>query len=333
MAKCRLTKTLLGKIIKAKQLNDCNVVSLQKDRGASLMKKNITMKFFKAAFVTLMIGITALIAGLFVLVTGYAAQLWFPIAPVPEALEIYEPGIYVLEGYNLEERYLEYIPYEPEIMEPPEEATTLYGSRKPMVAITFDDGPGRFTNGILDLLYEHDARATFFVLGYRVERYPDIVARAAERGNEIANHSWSHMRLSQANAGAIYNEIIRTSAAITSVAGASPPIMRPPYGRAGGYVRFVAEDLGYSLVNWTLDTLDWRYRDANRIYNTIMNEVKDGSVILLHDIHATTAEAMERVIPRLIEEGYQLVTVSELLTYFYGSLEPGRIYGRIFDIE
>ena len=218
-----------------------------------------------------------------------------------------------------------------EIIEDP--ALVAVEERKPMVSLTFDDGPSRYTDRILDLLEEHGGQATFFVLGYRVENHRDTVQRAWELGSEIASHSWSHARLAQLSPEAIVQDLQSTSDAIRSVTGYSPPIMRPPFGQTSELVRNVTEELGYAIVNWNIDTLDWRYRDADKIYNTIMNEVEDGSFIVLHDIHTTTAAAMEKVIPSLISKGYQLVTVSELLAYFYGELEPGRIYGRQFDID
>ena len=207
------------------------------------------------------------------------------------------------------------------------------GNRKPMVSLTFDDGPSRYTDHILDLLEEHGGRATFFVLGYRVEGHRSTIQRAHNLGNEIASHSWSHARLAFLYPEEITRELQSTSEAISSVTGYSPPIMRPPFGQTSERVRTVAAELGYAIINWNLDTLDWRYRDAEKIYNTIMEKVEDGSFIVMHDIRPTTAEAMEKVIPALIAKGYELVTVSELLAYFYGDLEPGKIYGRQFEIE
>jgi len=203
--------------------------------------------------------------------------------------------------------------------------------RRPMVALTFDDGPHIHTDYILDLLYEHNSRATFFVLGDRVEPWRDTIIRMHSQGNEVANHSWNHANMGRLNQYNIQNQIINTSAAIESVVGYSVPILRPPYGITTNGVRQAASELGYAIINWNVDTMDWRYRDPDRIYNVIMDRAKDGSVILMHDIHATTAEAMIRVIPSLVEAGFDLVTVSELLEYFHGELEAGRVYGIAFD--
>jgi len=203
--------------------------------------------------------------------------------------------------------------------------------KRPMIALTFDDGPSAYTNHILDLLYENGGRATFFVLGSRVESRRDIILRMHSLGNEVANHSWSHRNLARANRDTIYQEIRSTSDAISSIIGYSAPLLRPPYGSTNSRVREVAAEFGYPIVNWHIDPMDWRYRDPYRIYNVIISQAEAGAIILLHDIHGTTATAMEMVIPRLIEEGFDLVTVSEVLAYRYGEIVPGRIYGMGFE--
>jgi len=201
---------------------------------------------------------------------------------------------------------------------------------RPLIALTFDDGPSHYTDRILDLLEYHGGSATFFVLGYRVEGRAATITRAFNMGSEIAGHSWLHPRLIHLNEEEIAHQIQSTSAAIKSVTGSSPPLFRPPYGQVSDSVIQVSTELGYSIVNWTIDTVDWRYRCADAIYDEIMRSAEDGGIILMHDIYASTLEAMERAIPRLIEDGYRLVTVSELLRHLYGELEPGKVYGRAF---
>jgi len=196
-----------------------------------------------------------------------------------------------------------------------------------MIALTFDDGPRQETEHLLDILERYGARATFFVLGELVEPGRNTVVRAANMGIEIAGHTWTHLDLRHLSDQEITETIQSTSAAIESVVGFSPHIYRPPYGFTNDHVRRVSGELGYSIVNWTLDTLDWLHLDAGVVYCSIMNDVRNGDIILLHDVHATTIDAMERVIPSLIAEGFQLVTVSELLAYQYGELEPGMVYG------
>jgi len=202
------------------------------------------------------------------------------------------------------------------------------GDRKPMVALTFDDGPGPYTDRILDILEQHGGRATFFVLGRNVAPWRDTVIRTVDMGSEVAGHSWTHPELTTLTDEEITEELRRTSEVIEQLTGIPQSFYRPPFGLLDQRVVSVSAELGYAMVNWTLDTNDWRPEvDADAVYNTIMNEVRDGSVILMHDTLDITAAAMERVIPALIASGYQLVPVSELLNHFYGELRPGRVYG------
>ena len=200
--------------------------------------------------------------------------------------------------------------------------------RRPMVALTFDDGPAAHTERIVNTLEYHNARATFFVIGRRINARRDIVLRAHELGNEIANHLFHHQIMTVMTEAEILQDIRAGSAAIAAVTGESPPILRPPGGAVDSRVAGIAGREGYALIMWSIDTHDWRDRNVNTIYNRIMQNVRDGDIILLHDTHYTTARAMERVIPSLIAEGFYLVTVSELLRYAHGdgSPEPGRIY-------
>jgi len=197
---------------------------------------------------------------------------------------------------------------------------------RPMIALTFDDGPSRYTDQILDILERHGEQATFVVLGSLIDFRRETVMRAVAGGNEVISHTWSHRDLTKLNEQEIIAEIQDTSALIVEVTGASPPLMRPPYGANNELVRSVAEELGYALLLWSIDPMDWQHRHPEWIYNTVMQYVRDGAIILLHDIHPSTAQAMETLIPRLIAEGYQLVTASDLIYHRLGPPEPGRIY-------
>jgi len=197
---------------------------------------------------------------------------------------------------------------------------------RPMIALTFDDGPSPYTDQILDLLERYGGRATFAVLGNRLNSRPQTVTRAVAGGSEIVNHSWSHRDLTKLSEQGITAEITDTSALILQLTGTSPTLMRPPYGASSDLVRSTCADLGYAILLWSVDTLDWKHRDSNTTYNVIVENAADGAIILLHDIHAPTAQAMERVIPRLIADGFQLVTASELLYHRYGALQPGAHY-------
>ena len=199
---------------------------------------------------------------------------------------------------------------------------------RPMIALTFDDGPSPHTDRILDLLERYGGQATFFVVGRNVEEWQDTVIRMVNMGSEAANHTWYHPRLTEISNHRIREELRTTSAVIERVIGVPPPrFFRPPFGSVNGRVANVSAELGYAVITWTLDTRDWEVRNADAVYNIIMNRAEENSVILMHDTHITTADAMERVIPALIARGYRLVTVSELLHSLYGELEPGKIYG------
>jgi peptidoglycan/xylan/chitin deacetylase (PgdA/CDA1 family) len=200
---------------------------------------------------------------------------------------------------------------------------------RPIIALTFDDGPSAYTGQILDILERYDAVATFFVVGHRLNTRAQraTVLRAHEMGSEIANHTVNHPRLTNITESEIISEIRDASAAIARITGASPPFYRPPFGQTNDDVVRISKNLGYAMVKWTLDPLDWRDRDPDIIYDRIMSNVQEGDIILVHDTRPTTARAMERVIPGLINAGFRLVTVSELLEYKFGGITPGEIYG------
>ena len=266
--------------------------------------------------------LTALLITLSVLLAGCYPRAMVGVYPPPAPPE---PSPLLMSAQDAEpnpEPY-EYIEADPE-PEPPV-------NRGPMVALTFDDGPSAYTETLLDLLEYHNARATFFVLGYRVQGRRSTIIRAVDLGSEIAGHSWDHSRFTNLNEEQITQQIERTSAAIEAVTGVHTKIYRPPFGTTNELVQRVSADLGYSIINWTVDPRDWKYRDADDIYDAIMDVVESGDIIVAHDIYASTIEAMKRVIPSLIERGYELVTVSELLEYLHGELEPGEIYGNVFE--
>ena len=180
---------------------------------------------------------------------------------------------------------------------------------KPMIALTFDDGPGPRTDELLDVLDEHGARATFFMLGKKIANYPDVVKKMHELGNQLANHSWDHSDLAKLDAAGVHQQIDDTNAAIEEASGYRPTAMRPPYGSIDATVR---ESAGLPLVMWSLDTLDWKTRSTQATIDAVMDNVKDGDIILIHDIHDPSVDAAIALIPQLIDEGYQLVTVSEM---------------------
>ncbi|MFI7421210.1 polysaccharide deacetylase family protein [Nonomuraea sp. NPDC049684] len=177
------------------------------------------------------------------------------------------------------------------------------------VALTFDDGPGPYTGTLLDHLAKYRAHATFFVVGRNVGVHPDVVRRTVEAGHELGNHTWSHPDLTRLSPAAIRSQLARTDQAVKSAAGVVPGLVRPPYGATDGDVRRQAHR---PLVLWSVDTLDWRYRDSARVARVSLKRVRPGSVILFHDIHPTTVKAVPRVLKGLSARGYRFVTVSEL---------------------
>jgi len=196
----------------------------------------------------------------------------------------------------------------------------------PMVALTFDDGPAGLTDPLLDILEEHGAVATFYVLGMQIDRYRETLQRAFDMGCEIANHTWSHRWLDRISIDNIQTQLNDTSALIEEVVGVSPSNMRPPYGSYNEDVQNVARELGLSIILWSIDPSDYLNRTPDRIYNDIISIVQDKDIILLHDIHERSIAATRRLVPSLIEKGFQLVTVSDLM-YFSGiTPQPGEVY-------
>lgn len=184
-----------------------------------------------------------------------------------------------------------------------------------LVALTFDDGPhGVLTPRILDVLDRYGAKCTFFVLGKNVSLYPHIVRRAASAGHEIANHSWSHPKLTSLSRERVFSELSRTNEAISRATGKVPALMRPPYGAMNAsLLQAIYSSFGIPAVMWDVDTNDWRKPGVQTVINRAVNGAKPGSIVLVHDIHASTADAVEGIVRGLQARGFRLVTVSELI--------------------
>lgn len=197
---------------------------------------------------------------------------------------------------------------------------------KPMVALTFDDGPSKTTTKILNILSENGGRATFFVVGNRVYDYADTTKEIVNQGSEVGSHTWDHKKLTLLSNAEITKELVDTNDIVYTVANVRPKVLRPPYGSVNDKVKSVAKGEDMAIANWSIDTLDWKTKNASATYDAIMKDVKDGSIILAHDLHPETGDAMEKVIPELVKRGYQLVTVSELLEYKKGGFEAGKLY-------
>jgi len=211
--------------------------------------------------------------------------------------------------------------YKPKVLE-----INRLDPKKPVVALTFDDGPSIFTTHILNTLQQYEGRVTFFVEGNKIAGNETKIARAHNMRNEIICHSWDHLDMTKLSGRAIKKQLIDTITAIARITQTASLMFRPPYGYINKKVEKIAQKLGLAIILWSVDPRDWESPNAEAVYNHIMTEVKDGDIILCHDVHKSTAEAMTRVIPELLEKGYQLVTVSELLLHKNGSIEPGKIY-------
>lgn len=183
------------------------------------------------------------------------------------------------------------------------------------VALTFDDGPhATLTPKALQILNRHGAKGTFFVLGKNVRRNPSIVAAAAAGGHEIGCHTWSHIQMTAKSQATVKNEVQKTVDAIRSATGVAPKVMRPPYGSINSsLVGLMYHNYGMYSILWDVDTNDWRRPGVQTVINRAVNNARPGSIILVHDIHPSTIDALEGIVTGLQARGFKLVTVSELI--------------------
>lgn len=185
----------------------------------------------------------------------------------------------------------------------------------PYIALTFDDGPHpTLTPKLLDILKEKGVKATFFVLGSCVAANPEVLQRAAAEGHEIGNHSWDHKAFPKSGGSGVAAQINQTNAAIESSTGKKPTLVRPPYGATNATItKRLNEEFGLKVIMWDVDPLDWKNRNSEHVKSEILKATKAGSIVLSHDIHPTTVDAMAATIDALKEKGFQFVTVSELI--------------------
>ena len=186
----------------------------------------------------------------------------------------------------------------------------------PYIAMTFDDGPSeKLTPRLLSILADHHIKATFFVLGENVVQYPEILARAAQEGHEIGSHSWSHPNLAKMSDENVRSQLRRTDEAIKSAMGKSPTLFRPPYGSLSArQKRWIHDEFGYDIIMWDVDPFDWRRPGPAVVTSRIVKQTRAGSIILAHDIHPPTIEAMPGTFDQLQARGFKFVTVSELIS-------------------
>ena len=195
--------------------------------------------------------------------------------------------------------------------------------QRPMIALTFDDGPGEYTEELLNCLVENNAKATFFMLGQNVEAYPEIAKKVSDAGMELGNHSYSHPDLVTIGADAAAQQVSNTDAALKSATGFEATVMRPP---GGSFNDSVKAAIDHPLIIWSIDTRDWATKSEDLTYQVVMDNAQDGSVVLMHDIHEWSVKAAIRMIPDLIAKGFKLVTVSELAEAKGETLQSGNAY-------
>lgn len=197
------------------------------------------------------------------------------------------------------------------------------------IAVTFDDGPSKYTNELLDSLDKYNSKATFFLLGQNVYSYKKTVKKAYDLGMEIGSHSYSHPNLNKLSQSQVKKELYYTASAIKKVTGHKPTLFRPPYGIYNEYVKTYCNA---PMIYWSVDFEDWANRDTKYVYKQMLKYAADGEIILLHDIHKTTVQGFQKALPKLRKNGYELVTVSELYKIKGIQLKDGKMhYGPKYD--
>lgn len=193
------------------------------------------------------------------------------------------------------------------------------------VALTFDDGPsGKYTRALLDGLYDRGAKATFLLCGYRMVNYPDITRRIFEEGHEIGYHGYSHNPMQSMSRRGIAQELMDTQALLPE--GCKPVFFRPPGGLCSDAVRQVAEARGLAILHWSVDPEDWATKDTAAIEKAVLNKVKDGDIILLHDMTDSSVKAALDIVDALLKQDYEFITVSELARLRGIRPKPGVTY-------
>ena len=183
--------------------------------------------------------------------------------------------------------------------------------KHPQAALTFDDGPdSRYTPLLLDGLKERNVRVSFFLLGEKVEQYPELVERMQKEGHLVGNHTYHHVQLNKLNETKAREEILKTNNLIYETTGVYPLYLRPPFGAWKKNLELCVEMLP---VFWTIDTLDWKVQNTEKIVHTVQEQIEDGAIILMHDEYDTSVEAALQVVDELKNQGYELVTVDQLI--------------------
>jgi len=193
-----------------------------------------------------------------------------------------------------------------------------------LVAFTFDDGPNYNTSKVIDILNKYNVTATFFITGKNIKGNEKVLEKLYEYNMEIGNHTYNHLLLTKYNKDKIQEEIETTNNLIYDIVGSYPKLLRPSYGSVNKKIK---DTSNMPIIIWNIDTLDWKNKNSNKIANKILDKVKDGDIILMHDIYKATLNSLDIVIPKLLENGYQIVSVSELFYYKEIELQNGKVYG------
>lgn len=190
-----------------------------------------------------------------------------------------------------------------------EDENNVEVSDKKYIAFTFDDGPSKYTEELLKTLKLNNSSATFFMLGNRMRYNEDIVLSVYNSSSEIGTHTYSHKRLTELSEDELYNEVNSSQIVYNNITKDNIKYLRPPYGSYNDKIK----KLGYNIVLWNIDTKDWLVKDSKKIYNSVINNASDGSVVLMHDIYPETIEAVKMLIPALNEMNYEVVSISNLI--------------------
>lgn len=205
-------------------------------------------------------------------------------------------------------------------------ALPVSGEESPgYLALTFDDGPsGRFTRQLLDGLQQRGVQATFFLCGYRIREYPQEAQRIIRDGHEVGCHGFSHNNMQYMSRREVAAEIKDMQAMLPE--GTRIRFLRPPGGCCSDNVRQVAEAMNLAILSWSVDPKDWATKDAAAVERTVLRQVKDGDIILLHDMTESSVNAALDIIDRLMDQGYRFVTVSDLAAYRRARIRAGKTY-------
>lgn len=200
---------------------------------------------------------------------------------------------------------------------------------KPMIALTFDDGPQPGTTEVLAVLKQYGALATFFILGKNIEGNEEILRETAEAGHELGVHSWYHSDFTKISQSAVGSQVKRTMDTVLEMTGREISLVRPPFGALNRLARRPLTGMGLPVILWNVDSLDWKTRSAKSTAKNLLQKAAPGAIVLMHDVWLSTAEALKTALPELLSRGYQLVTVSEMMSFRKEPLTAGNEYSHL----